>query len=347
MAYNYNTIRSLVNQRYLPKLYDNIFTANHYFLVLLKKKAKIYNEERIRVALEYAKATTIDFLAPYEAIVVRPEEIITSAYYLPKMFSGSLSICLEDELKNKSDLAIKNLLSTKTRNLERSMQGELATYMWTRGATALPDSNGWNTIDYLISDESAVDVGDILSSGTVPAWWKSKVLDLTTEYTGDAQSEDDLKNSTKDVYIKKLLQRGIAKAKYQTGAKPDICLVPQYIWDLIEDVLDPQKTGSKMSERAGKMGFTALDYRGMEIVADDDMVAAQVDDTDGRMYFINTDFLWMYFNSGAKFTADEFVKAHNANSRTALVNAYGNICISNRRSQVEFQNIKSPKSYAA
>ena len=57
-----------------------------------------------------------------------------------------------------------------------------------------------------------------------------------------------------------------------------------------------------MNAKAASMGFTALDYRGIPIVADDDMVANQTGDTDGRIYFLNDKYLYFFFNSGAKFT---------------------------------------------
>jgi len=347
MALNYNTIQALINKKYLPVLYDNIFTANHFLLAKLKQKAKTYNDRTIVVPLEYAKSTTIDFLARGEPITLASEELVTAAEYSPKMLSASLTIYLEDELESKSDMAIKNILDVKLRNIQRSIEEYLASYLWTRGVSN-PDSNGWNTIDHLINDDDSTAVGGIPASGTQYSWWKSNMIDLQDgSFTGDATQEADLKDSSKDVYLLKLYARGVAKSKYQTGKNPDCIIVPQYIWDLTEQILHEQKLGTTMQVMVGDIGFTALNFRGIPIVADDDMVAAQTGDTDGRIYFINTEFMYMFFNSGAKFTASEFVKSANLNARTSLINAYGNIVISNRRSQTCIYNILSPKSYSS
>lgn len=348
MALNYTTIQALINDKYLPVLYDNIFTANHFLLAKLKAKAKIYNERQIVVPVEYAKSTTIDFLARFETIALGAEEVVTAARYTPKMLTGSFTISLEDELENKSDMSIKNVLDTKMKNLQRSIQEKLADHIWLRG-TSLADSNGWNTVDYLINDQAATNPGVIPSTaGTQYAWWKSNVIDLTgAEYDDDPQQEVELMDLSKDVYLKTLFARGVAKSKHQTGIEPDCIIVPQYIWDLTERILDPQKTGSVMKVMVGDIGFTALNFRGIPIVADDDMVAAQTGDTDGRIYFMNTEFLYMFFNSGAKFTSSEFVKPANMNARSSLINAYGNIVITNRKSQTVMTNIYSPKTYAA
>jgi hypothetical protein len=54
----------------------------------------------------------------------------------------------------------------------------------------------------------------------------------------------------------------------------------------------------------------------------------------------------MFFNAGAKFKAQEFVRPGNANYKSALINAYGNLCSSNRNASARITNVRSPKSYA-
>jgi hypothetical protein len=140
----------------------------------------------------------------------------------------------------------------------------------------------------------------------------------------------------------------VAKAKYLTGELPTVIVVPQYIWDLTERVYDAQKLGSPMDTMVGNIGFSSLKFRNkVPIVADDDMVAAQTGDTDGRIYALNTDYLYMYLNSGAKFKAGAFAQIPNSNVKASLVNAYGNLAISNRAAQACIQGVISPKSYAA
>jgi hypothetical protein len=350
MALPYTTIQAIINDKYLPAMYNQIFTDNHYLLYLLKQKAKTFNERQIVVPLEYNRPQTSVFMDRYGKIAVGDVEIATAAAYTPKMFTNSISIPLEDELMNMSDMAILNLTQAKVKNLRRAMQEDLADHLWTRG-TSLSATKNWNTIDFLVNNSATQSVGGVIDGSTVPTWWKSNMIDMTTDsyYAGcdTASKVDDLINPNKNCYLKKLLQRGIAKSKYLTGETPDCCVVPQFIWDLIEIILDPQKTGSALDEELGSMGFDALKYRSLKIVADDDMVAKQTGDTDGRMYFFNTNYLYMFFNSGAKFKATAFVRAHNANVMSSLVNAFGNIAISNRAVQTCIYPVYSPKTYAA
>lgn len=341
MALSYTTVQAVINDKYLRVLENNIFTKNHYLLARMKEKARTYDERKIVVPLEYAKSTTTGFMARYGTIGLRPEEIATAAEYDPKMFSGSLTLCLEDELENKSDMAISSILKTKVANLERSLEESLATHIWTRGALAA--TKNWNTIDLLVS--ATATIGGIAVADA--AWWAANVIDATG-YVDDSTAEANLIDPTKDVYLTKLLQRGVAKSKYLTGENPTAIICPQYIWDLLERLKDDNKLGSPMEEKVGNFGFSAIKFRNsIPIVADDDMVAAQTGDTDGRIYFINDRYMYMFMNSGAKFRMGEFAQIPNSNVKTAMVNTYGNLAISNRKAQTVITGIASPKSYAA
>ena len=102
----------------------------------------------------------------------------------------------------------------------------------------------------------------------------------------------------------------------------------------------------------GSMGFTGLNFRGIDIVADQDMVTAQVDSSassvgyDGRIYFLNTNYLHMFFNSGAKFTASDMIEDTKSNTFVQKVHTYGNLAITNRKAHCVVRDLYSPKDYA-
>ena len=347
MALNFNTVEALINKYYIPKLVDNIFTDNHYLWYLLRKKKKMFDERKIVCPLEYANSkANVQTLTEYGVMPVTPVEVATAAEYEPQFLTGSILFSKKEQLINHTASSIKNILEVKMNNLRKSMQEVAATNLWARG-TSIPTAPDWNSVDHLVNAQTSVAVGGIPASGTTPSWWLSKVIDLTgSDYVGDPTKEEDLTDPDSDVYIMKIYQRMIAQSKFQTGEKGDLFIVPQYIWDLTEGILDPQKTGSALSEKAGKAGFDVLMYRRIEIVADDDMVAAQTGGTDGRIYLLNMEYLYLFLNSGADFKAEPFVQLPNSNVKSSLVNAFGNVAISNRRVQVVATGIKSSKTYS-
>jgi len=339
MSLNYSTLTALVNAKYVPVLYDNIFKANHFITSMLKRKAKTYNERKIITPLEYDNMSNAQFTAQYGVFNLTPGDPITAAEWEPKMITDALVISKEEELVMNSDMAVKNILDVKMKNVQKGMEKFFATNFWSRTLA----TNGWNPLETLVYYTTST-IGGIV--GATYSWWNAQSLDASGLPNCDSTTEADLMDPTKACYIMRLLQRGVALAKKQTGQDPQVIALPQYLFDLIEFILDKQKSGNKYSDRAGAMGFTALDFRGIDIIADDDMVVAQTGDTDGRIFFLNLDYLYMFFNSGAKFTAGQFVEAANQNAKSCKINAYGNMAISNRNAQAVIYNVYSPKAWA-
>lgn len=343
MAFTLNTttLQALIQERYTPVLYDLFFSKRHLITTMLKNKAKTYTERRIKVPLEYDEATTVEAVAEWDTLTLKPTEIVTDAYFDPAMIVGTLTISKKEQLEMNSPGAIKNIIDVRMKNLRKAMEKYFATNLWKRSQ----GTNDWNTFDTLIGIAS---LGGIVATGTVPAWWKAKIIDVSSDtwYAGEnPAAPDHYKNSSKELFLLRLLQRAVALSSNQTDEDPTvICLTP-YMWDLLEFIYNSQKLGTKMNEMAAKLGFTAIDYRGIPVVRDKDMVVAQTSDTDGRIGVFNLDYQWMWFNPGARFTVGKFIEPHNQPSMSAKVIVYGNHTVANRAAQCFFKNVYTPREY--
>ena len=337
MALNYDYISSMMNKRYLPKSDDNIFREDHYIQAVLMKKSKTFSERKIVVPLEYKESANVGFTAEGGSFTPETTDEFTAAEYSPKMLTSHVTITKEDELRMKSALVVENIIKAKVKNAVKSTESFIAQHLWSRtGATA----DQWlNFTDIIASSGTLGGIAPADFSG-----WVSPVLNLASGYTGDATKESDILDSSSDVYLPKILAAIFAKSKWRMG-KNKVIAMPQYLWDLLERILDPQKLGTKMSVTAGKMGFIALDFRGVPVIADDDMVDKQAGDTDGRVYMLNLDHLYFYFNEGAKLTAGKFIEPRDRNVMTSKILTYGNLVTSNRASQVYATGFRSPQSY--
>lgn len=340
MTLNYDSITALIRAKHLPKLRDLVF-RKRLLTTRLINKAETFNTRKIVVPLEYGTDDNVMYTGEMETFQLGRTDPITAAEYEPKMLTATFTISKEDELRANDDGAVLNMVNKKMNNLRKSITKKVAERLCNRTAAAGAE---WLALSELIG---VLAIGGIPATGTVPAWWKSNVIDLTgADYVDNPALEDDLIDESKDVYIFKLLQRGIAKASYLDD-DPTIIILPQYIWDLIEMIYDAQKKGDKMNQMAAKLGFKALDFRGIPIVSDKDLVEAQTGDTDGWMYFLNEEYLGYYFNSAARFATGDWVEPANQNSKSQKILAYGNMIISNRKAQCLMTGIRSPKSYAA
>ena len=361
------SLSALIQQYYMPVLYDNIFKKSHPLLAILKAKAKTFNGRDIVVPVESADGGASawgDKHALGSAYTPALADIAQTASYQPTMLTGHFLLTKEETLLMNSPQAIKNIVGAKVKNLQKSLEKTVAENLFKTTAT----TDAFNPLGVLLG-KGAGTVGGITValSPASNTFWQTPVLDDSSfaDASGNdsADSPDagvtfvteaNMVDSSKDTYILRILAKGVANAKAQTGENPDLIVVTQYLYDLIENEIDPRKTGSKMSERMGSMGFTGLNFRGIDIVADQDMVTAQADNSpdtiadnnDGRIYFINTNYLHMFFNSGAKFTASDMIEDTKSNTFVQKVHTYGNMVVTNRKAHCVVTDLYSPLDYA-
>ena len=350
------SLSALIQQYYMPVLYDNIFKKSHPLLAILKGKAKTFNGREIVVPVESADGGASAWGDKHglgSAYTPAIADIAQTASYKPTMLTGHFLLTKEETLLMNSPQAIKNIVGAKVKNLQKGLEKTVAENLFKTSAV----SDAFNPLGYLVDKVSgnSQDV-NITTNGsgvyTAGGFWNSPVLDhdsfsdASGDFAGDSPdagvqyvTEANMVDASKDTYILKILAKGVANAKAQTGENPDLIIVTQYLYDLIENEIDRRKTGSKMSERMGSMGFTGLNFRGIDIVADQDMVTAQLQtggadtakDRDGRIYFLNTNYLHMFFNSGAKFTASDMIEDSTSNTFVQKVHTYGNMVVTNRK----------------
>lgn len=362
------SLSALIQQYYMPVLYDNIFKKSHPLLAILKGKAKTFNGREIVVPVESANGGASAWGDQHglgSAYTPAIADIAQTASYKPTMLTGHFLLTKEETLLMNSPQAIKNIVGAKVKNLQKGLEKTVAENLFKTTAVA----DAFNPLGKLLNEGDG-EVGGITValSPASNTFWQTPVLDATdfAGSTGNIADDSpdagtsgyiaqaDMVDSSKDTYILKMLARGVANARAQSGENPDLIVVPQVLFDLIENEIDPRKQGSKMSERMGSMGFTGLNFRGIDIVADQDMVTAQdqADDSadrfgvDGRIYFINTNYLHMFFNSGAKFTASDMIEDTKSNTFVQKVHTYGNMVVTNRRAHCVIKGLESSTSYA-
>lgn len=340
---NVKSLEAVIQTKYMPVLYDNIFVKSHPLTAILKKKAKTFDGREIGVPLEMSTAgstatSNVYWGGQHGASDLAPATIdpFVLAKYTPAMLTGTLKFTHEEMLIMNSKEAIKNIVQAKVKNLQKTLEKEFASALWTN------TSNAWTALPVLVNSSGTV--GGI--DPTTYTNWVSPVINadsLGGTGTGGILQESDLYDADAATYLPKLIARGIANAKAQTGESPDLVVVTQYLWDVLESILDPQKTGNRFSDRMGSYGFTGLNFRGIDVVADQDLP-----DTNSLadIYFLNTDYLYMFFNSGAQFTAGKFVESDTSNTYSVKVHTYGNLCISNRKAHCRITNVYSDASYS-
>jgi hypothetical protein len=343
MALDYNTIQAIVNKKYMPKLVDNIFLKYSPLLAWLLKNSMELEGRKLVVPIEYNDSGNTQMVNAYDSISVVPAEIATAAEFEPKMAVASLVIDKQEEIKTRTPLAIKTMVDTKMTNVEKSFANSLSRAMY-----KLPESDGsmedaslFNSVPYLANDVVGEAVGGI-TPGTSYTWWLGKVFEAA-DFTG-AFTRADMIDSSKDTYLKTLFQTLLAIVKFRKSSGDVLLLVPQYVWDIFEYILDSQKQGSPLNEKKGLSGFDTLYFRNAMVVADDAMIAEQGGDT-GEVYCLNSEYLKFAFSPGAKMASDDFIGTQNAMTKVKKFYTMGNLVTSARNTLARLHGVASPEAY--
>jgi hypothetical protein len=330
----------------MPHATDNIFGKGNGVVKRFFDKSRKYNDNRIVEPIEYFDGSKNRYLDVMEPIPLQNQDIIISAEEQFKTFGDSLTLNEQEMLKANSPRAALNIVKKKMDNLLKGMNASFMASMYTRpnaSTGSLPSTKQWNSFPFLIDKVASKEVCGITPNVDFSRW--TSTVHKNSDFTGDLTDPTDLQDPTSDVYILKLLQKGIRMTSHRANGsgKGIICALPQVVWDLTEDLLDPQKTGSALDEMMGQMGFKALNYRDMVILPDDEIVRAQggVDNT-GEIYFINEDYIYMYFHPRAKFASKPFIQGENVLAASKLFYSYGNMFITNRRAQYKIREVYSP-----
>ena len=376
MAYtvDLDTVNTFMRSRHLPTLTDNIFVKGEYVADQVMKQADTYAEEKIIIPLEYASASNAQKLGEWSRIVLTPKEIATGAQHVPQMMGDSILLSEKRKKKLNSDQKVISWLESMMSNVKRGFSLYWRTRMWSRGAadetTPLTDVR-WNSV---ANTHAITALGGIPATGSVPSWWKARVLAAGTVFEGNPLSENDLTNPNKGVFLEKIIMRLIAQTSAQCGIDPDVIAIPKYLFNLFVFILEGKKT-LKQDAKMVEMGITHIKYDNTIIVADKDMVKAQVDGNDeiysdgemkdedgvivtassdadkanitndGRMYSFTWQFFKAWFTAGARFDVRDWVKESDQPAESALILTEGNIGVSNRMALGVVTGLRSPWDY--
>jgi len=333
MALNYDSLNALVKDKYLPILVNNIFDSNVLAGRMLGKAKKHSSTKTIVGALQYARNSAQGMIGKYEKMNLQVPEPFTAAKYTPITAYQALSLAWEDQIEYTSAEAIRNDIEDFMDNAERSFKKLFAEKMYQLNSAK--GTNDIQTLDGIVSD--SVTMGGIAVADG--AWWVSDVLTTTDFGSTDLTDIDVLTNPESEGFIEKILQLAVTKATFDAN-KPSVIVMTQHLFNIIDTVASStisrdfsvKKTGSAV-ERMVSMGFDAMQYLNIPIIADDELYASQADDNSGRIYCINYKSLHFDVNKKGNFAHKPFAEPVGQNTQTMKILWRGNLDVYNRKEQ--------------
>lgn len=308
MALDYDYLESITQDKFIPKLVDNIFDSSA-LLTMLKKDGRIIpGGTDIKQPLRYAKNTSRGWYSGWDVMDVTIPDDLTAAKFDWANAYISVGISGEDERKNNGDAAIIKLLQTRIDGAEMALMDFLADELYTGS-----DAKG------IVGLDTAINTGTYGGiDGSTYTWWQSTV-DST------AHTAANMKNSTSTSFIHTLLRTGWAACKH-LGKTPNLIVTTQDVFDIYEQTLQVNARYNKSArgQFLADAGFDTLEFRGIPVTVDEKCP------TD-KMYMLNTEFYSLYIHPQANFKFTGFKVPSNQDGRVGQILFMGQQALSNRR----------------
>jgi len=299
MSLTYSDITATTLKHYEKKLYDNIFRKYPLLEKLLSsgQVKEFESGEKIFIPIEYGTNDTVAFIAKNGTMSTDPQALFTAAEDDWRILAGTVLFNDLDNVLNRGEAQIVDLMKSKIKNLEKSMQKTLAESLHT--AQTGQAINGIPDIVSTSSTLHGIAVADF-------AGWIAGYADNTSEPLA-------------------IIDMNTAYYTVSDGADHvDLVDSSQTLYEKYESLVQPQLRFS--DSRTADAGFENLKFHNAVLVLDKECAS-------DRMYFLTTDYLYLAAVKDRKFHAFPAVQAANQINDVVKVVCYCNLMTSNRRRQ--------------
>lgn len=296
---------------------DNVTNHNAY-LRRMKEKGNIRNVAggyEIVEPLEYDENGTYQRYSGYEPLNTQASDVITSAKYEWQQVAIHVTASGEEIRKNSGKEAMMNLVKRRKKNAMNTAANNMSVDLYSDGSL----SNQINGLANIIQTDGNGTVGGINSA--TYTFWANQFKEMAG--TNNAASPSvanaaSLKADMNDLWLS--LVRGTDK--------PDCIMASHDLYALYE--LGEQQLQRYADGDLAKAGFQTIKYKSADVIFDDNTNFAT---TAEKMYFVNTDYLYLVQHKDAKWTPDEEKKPTNQDAVVIPMYWMGNLICTNRSLQ--------------
>ena len=291
---------------------DNV--SNHNALHRrIKANKKIRTEGggyEIALPIEYAENSTYQRYAGMEQLNTDGSDILTSAKFdWQQVAIHVVSSGREIRQNMGSEQRMINLVETRKANALRTAANNFSIDMYSDGAL----TSQIGGLAHLVQTAGAGTVGGINSSTF--SFWQNQYREATGT---DAYTTSTLKNEMGKLWLP--LNRG--------ADKPDLIIMSHDFYSVFEaGIEDRARYTDKAS--AGE-GFTSLKYKDADVEFDDN---SNFSTTAEKMYFLNTNYLYLVQHEEAAWTPDDDKRPTNQDAVICPIYWMGNLVCTNRSLQ--------------
>lgn len=295
------------------KLADNV-TKNNALLNRLNKKGNVKPVDGGRTIvqeLEYAENSTYKRYSGYEILNIQPSDVFTAAEFDWKQAAVAVSISGLEQLQNSGKEKIIDLLDSRIKNAEKTMQNNLSADCYSDGSADGGKQIGG--LQLLVADSPATGTVGGINRGTW-SFYRNVSFDATTD-GGAAATSANIQSYMNRVWLQ--VVRGTDR--------PDLIIADNNYYRLYWESL--QAIQRIQSEDMATAGFQSLKFMDADVVFDGGYGGAA---PTNHMYFLNTDYIYLRPHKDRNMVPldpDRF--SVNQDAMVKLTAWAGNMCLSN------------------
>jgi hypothetical protein len=258
--------------------------------------------------LEYATNSTTKWYSGYEVLDTSTSNVFTAAEFNYKQLAGNVVISGLEQVENSGPEQIFNLLKSRIRNLEKSLKNTMAAALYADGTGT--DSKELGGLQLLVPGTVGNTVGGI-NSGTY-TFWANQVYDFSTETV--TASATTIQTAMNTLWL----------ACIRGADRPDVIVGDTTYFGFYWASLQTNQRFT--SDESASAGFMNLMFMDAPVYYDDQCPTT-------KMYFLNTDYLFLRYAEGREFVPLGEKASVNQDALVMPVAWAGNLAVSNRARQ--------------
>jgi|TARA_Y100000310_G_C20699561_1_gene828477 hypothetical protein len=264
-----NRVTTTTQDFLAPKVVDTILNSN-VFASRMLRAAKKWRGEQMKFPVKLSQSTNGGSFSGFDTFTTSAVDTRRNLAYAPKFFEQPVVLPLDELSANQTQEKVIGLMEVEMESSAQDMADAIGTLFYS-------DGTGNSSKDFL-GLEAIVDDGT--NAATIGGLTRASFDSLDSTVTASSGTLTLAKMAT--LY-----------SDVRSGSvKPTAAYCPELVWDLYEQLLEPKLRINKdvsLSKGGlkGGTGFTALDYKGFPVLADEKA-------TSGVLYFLNEDFIDWY-----------------------------------------------------
>lgn len=293
------------------ELVDNVSDTNA-FLRWLKDKNKIQTvnggTEIVR-PLEYAENSTFQRYSGGDTLDTSASDVFSAAKFDWKQSAIHVYANGRELRINNGKEAIFNLVKARIKNAMNTAANNMSVDVYSDGAL----TNQIGGLAHVTQTAGTGTVGSINSS--TYSFWQNQVTEMAGTGTW---SKSTIKGEMNKLWLKCLRGKD----------KPDLIISSHDAYAAYEEAL--QDNQRYTDSKAASAGFESLKYKSAAVIPDTN---SNFGTTAEKMFFLNTDYLYLVQHKEAKWTQDEEKRPTNQDAVVIPMYWMGEMVVTNRNVQ--------------